>query len=215
MRFVGIDPATATGIVAIGEDGKLIGWLETKAKGETSTTRINDNLNNVFRFLVPNDVVCIEGFAMEAQHDTNKVSSGHNWAARLATDRKVGGFEVATPNQLKKFVAVEEWEQDPDRPGKKRRLEGEEVKTRVQVAVSDHWGDAPPTFNIADAYVLARISEALWRVRGGKAIEDYPIYQQEVIHNILHPEVAKENKKEAKARKKKREAAKKAQATLF
>lgn len=218
IRHVGIDPASATGIVAIGEDGKLIGWKELKAKGETAAARINDTLNNVYKLLRVEDNVCIEGFAMEAAHDTNKVSSGHNWGARLAVDRRVGRFEVATPNQLKKFVDVEEYEGPK---GKRIRLDGAEVKRRVQAAVAAHWGDAPPTFNIADAYVLARIAEAIWRVNRGQSIEAYPPYQQEVLTAIMHPEIAKEKKKAARTRKKEREKAKakpaayEGQATLF
>lgn len=202
IRHVGIDPASATGIVAIGEDGKLLGWKELKAKGDTSAARINDTLNNVYKMLQKGDNVCIEGFAMEAKFDTNKVSSGQNWGARLATDRKVGKFEVATPNQLKSFVDVAEWEPNPDKPGKKRKLEGVEVKRRVQAAVTAHWGDEPPTFNIADAYVLARIAEAIWHVNAGRPLESYPIYQREVLTAIIHPEIAKEKKKAARERKK-------------
>lgn len=222
IRIVGIDPASETGFVAIGPDGKLIGWKELKAKGDTAAARINDNLNNVYKLLRADDVVCIEGFAMEAKFDTGKVASGHNWGARLAIDRKVGNFEIATPNQLKNFVMVAEWEQDPNRPGKKRRLEGKEVKRRVQEAVETHWGDKPPTFNIADAYVLARIMEAIWRVNNGQCkIADYPDYQAEVLTAIMHPEIAKEKKKQARERKKERSAkaakpdAYAGQATLF
>jgi crossover junction endodeoxyribonuclease RuvC len=204
-RHVGIDPASATGIVAIGEDGKLIGWKELKAKGDSSPARINDNMNNIYRMLREDDNVCIEGFAMEAKYDTNKVSSGHNWGARLATDRKVGRFEVATPNQLKSFVNVEEWEGPK---GKRVRLDTDEVKRRVQVAVATHWGDHPTTFNIADAYVLARIAEAIWLVNKGKSIDDYPDYQQEILKSIMFPEIAKKKKKADKAVKKKREQAK-------
>lgn len=204
MRFVGLDPATVTGIVAIGEDGKLSGWDEHRAKGDTAPARINDALNKVLRILREDDFVCIEGFAMEADYDTNKVSSGFNWAARLATDRRVGSFEVATPNQLKKFVGASEWLPNPSIPGKKRRPTTDESKQLVQEAVAAMWGDNPRTFNIADAYVLARIAEALWRVRQGKSLSDYPINQQEVITAILHPEIAKEKKKKAKQRRKER-----------
>ncbi|MFD0710593.1 hypothetical protein [Paenibacillus sp. GCM10027626] len=219
MRHVGIDPATTTGIVALDPDGKLIGWKEIKGKGDTAPRRINMIFNSVYAHLREDDNVCIEGFAMEA-FDTNKVSSGFNWAARLATDRRIGSFEVATPNQLKNFVDVSEYGPDPDRPGKKRRLKGDEVKRRVQAAVEAHWGDQPPTFNIADAYVLARIAEAIWRVNKGETfVNDYPSYQKEVLIAILHPEIAKEKKKKARERKKAREEAKAAaeekQETLF
>ncbi|MFC3768311.1 hypothetical protein [Paenibacillus sp. GCM10012303] len=205
LFFVGIDPATETGLVEIGEDGKLIGWIELKAIGKTPAARLNDNLNNIYRLLKRDSKVCIEGFALEAKFDTGKVSSGFNWAARLAIDRKVGQFDSATPNQLKNFVSVAEWEPDPERPGRKRKLEGKEVKRRVQAAVEAHWGHKPPTSNIADAYVLARISEALWRLRQGqRELGDYPDYQRDVLHAILDPAGYKAAKEATKGKRGKR-----------
>ncbi|MNJ60475.1 hypothetical protein D3C77_562100 [compost metagenome] len=129
---------------------------------------------------------------MEAKFDTNKVSTGYNWAARLATDRKVGTFISATPNQLKKFVNVEEWEGEP---GSKVRLESKEVKRRVIAAVEEHWGVKPRTENIADAYVLARIAETVCNVKRGQALSCYPKYQQEVIMAIIDPSTVKKPKK--------------------
>lgn len=201
MRHVGIDPATHTGFVAIGPDGKLIGWTEFVAKGASPPARINMILNEVYRHLKPDDDVCIEGFAMEAQYDTNKVSSGFNWGARLATDRKVGGFISATPNQLKKFVNVAEWEGEP---GSKVKLDGKEVKRRVMAAVESHWGDKPRTDNIADAYVLARIAEAVYNVKRGEELDAYPKYQQEVIMAIIDPAAAKKKKPKPKSKTNKR-----------
>ncbi|OKP97740.1 hypothetical protein [Paenibacillus sp. P46E] len=185
MRFVGIDPATHTGFVAISPNGKLAGWTEFVGKGATAPARINMIFNEVYRYLKPEDDVCIEGFAMEAKHDINKVTTGFNWGARLATDRKVGGFIIATPNQLKKFVNVSEWE---GVPGSKVRLDGKAVKRLVMAEVESRWGDKPRTENIADAYVLARIAEAVYNVKNGQDREIYPIYQQEVIWAITDPE---------------------------
>lgn len=185
MRFIGIDPATHTGFVAIGPDGKLAGWAEFVGKGKTAPARINMIFNEVYRHLKPEDDVCIEGFAMEAKHDTNKVTTGFNWGARLAIDRKVGSFIIATPNQLRKFVNVSEWE---GVPGSKVRLEGKAVKKLVMAEVEARWGDKPRTENISDAYVLARIAEAVYRVQHGQDRGSYPEYQQEVIWAISDPE---------------------------
>lgn len=198
MRFIGIDPATHTGFVAIGLDGKLIGWTELVGKGGTAPSRINMILDEVYRHLKPDDDICIEGFAMEAKHDTNKVSSGFNWAARLAVDRRGSGFIIATPNQLKKFVNVSEWE---GVPGSKVRLDGKEVKRRVMAEVEARWGDIPRTENISDAYVLARIAEAVYKVKDGYELDNYPKYQQEVIMAIIDPAAIKKQKKESKANK--------------
>ncbi|MDF9844173.1 MULTISPECIES: hypothetical protein [unclassified Paenibacillus] len=203
-RFIGIDPATHTGFVAIGSNGRLAGWTEFVGKGDTAPARINMVLDEVYRHLKPDDDICIEGFAMEAKHDTNKVSSGFNWAARLAVDRRGSSFIVATPNQLKKFVNVSEWE---GVAGSKVRLEGKAVKRLVMAAVESHWGDIPRTENIADAYVLARIAEAIYKVKQGQELEDYPQYQQEVIMAIIDPALIKKLKKESKANKRPRKPA--------
>lgn len=192
-RFIGIDPATHTGFVAIGPDGKLIGWTEFVGKGDTPASRINMILNEVYRHLKPDDNVCIEGFAMEAKYDTNKISSGFNWGARLATDRKVGTFISATPDQLKKFANVSQWE---GVPGQKVKLSTKAVKRRVIDAVESLWGDRPPTDNIADAYVLARIAEAVNDVKCcADNLGDYPPYQQDVIMAIIDPSTVKKTKK--------------------
>ncbi|MEK5477533.1 hypothetical protein NYE70_11370 [Paenibacillus sp. FSL R5-0407] len=208
MRHVGVDPATHTGFVALGPDGSLLGWTEFVGKGDSAPARINMILNEIYSHLRPDDNVCIEGFAMEAKFDTNKVSTGYNWAARLATDRKVGTFISATPNQLKKFVNVDEWEGEP---GSKVKLDGKEVKRRVMVAVEDHWGHKPRTDNIADAYVLARIAEAVYDVKSRgiagaylAALSIYPKYQQEVIMAIIDPSTVKKPKSKPKSKTNKR-----------
>ncbi|MEK5005584.1 MULTISPECIES: hypothetical protein [unclassified Paenibacillus] len=117
----------------------------------------------------------------------------------MATDRKVGGFISATPNQLKKFVNVAEWEGEP---GSKVKLDGKEVKRRVMAAVESHWGDKPRTDNIADAYVLARIAEAVYNVKRGEELDAYPKYQREVIMAIIDPGSVKKQKPKPKPKPK-------------
>jgi crossover junction endodeoxyribonuclease RuvC len=194
-RFVGIDPATNTGFVALDEKGNVLRAKELTGVKSDTPHMIRTLHDEIWRHLYQDDLVAIEGFALDAQ-DTNKVSSGCNWAARMATDRKVGAFISPRPIQLKKFVDVSEWEPDPDRPGKKRRLTGKAVKKMVMEQVELRWGYKPPTDNIADAYVLAKIAEAVHDV---KCIEenlgDYPPYQQEVIMAIIDPSTVKKPKK--------------------
>lgn len=200
MRFVGIDPATNTGFVALDPDGNLLRAKELTGSGQTTPTKVRTLHDEVLRHLRTEDKVCIEGFALEAQ-DTNKTSSGYNWAARLAVDRVIGEFISPTPGQLKKFVNVSEWIGEP---GSKKRLPGKEVKKLVIAAVYDHWGYKASTDNIADAYVLARIREAIWRVKNGQVLlQGYPVYQQEVILSLINPVINKKKPaiKKAKSRK--------------
>lgn len=184
MRFVGIDPATHTGFVALDKDGNLLRAKEITGIKADTPRMIRTLHDEVYRHLLDEDVVAIEGFALDAQ-DTNKVSSGCNWAARLATDRMIGSFISPRPNQLKKFVNVSEWIGEK---GSKTRLKGEAAKKLVIDAVAAHWGYTAATDNIADAYVLARIAKAVYEFRNGiSRLTDYPIYQQEVITAIIEP----------------------------
>ncbi|SDD27763.1 crossover junction endodeoxyribonuclease RuvC [Paenibacillus sp. UNCCL117] len=182
---------------------------ELTGAGASTPRKIRTLHDEVLRHLQKGDNVCIEGFALDAQ-DTNKVSSGNNWAARLAADRIVGAFEVAAPGQLKKFVDVSEW---TGVKGSKKRLPGPTVKKLVQQAVERIWGFRAPTDNIADAYVLARIAEALHAVKAGRDPATYPDYQREVLESIIDPDSAKKKGKTKKPGAAARGPAKRAQKT--
>lgn len=186
-RFVGIDPASRTGFVALDLNGKVLLAKEITGSGSTSVRKIRTLANEIFQHLRPNDVVSIEGFALDAR-DTNKVSSGNGWAARMAVDRVGLTYIVPPPMQLKKFVNVSNWVGEK---GSKKRLDGKTVKKLVMAAVYEHWGFKAATDNIADAFVLAKITEAVHKVKNGYPIENYPDYQQEVIIAILNPEKKK------------------------
>ncbi|MBO2943630.1 hypothetical protein JJQ72_06510 [Paenibacillus sp. F411] len=190
-RFVGIDPATKTGFIARDPDGTLLRAKEITGIKADTPRMVRTLHDEILRHLKPGDVVGIEGFALDAQ-DTNKVSSGCNWAARMATDRVIGSFVSPRPNQLKKYVNVSEWVGEP---GSKKRLKGKAAKQLVIDAVYEHWGYRAASDNIADAYVLSMIAEAVYRVRNGQQLEEYPVYQQEVIMAIIDPDTVKKPKK--------------------
>ena len=202
MRFIGIDPATHTGFVARDQDGTLLRAKEITGVQADTPRMVRTLHDEILRHLKPEDVVSIEGFALDAQ-DTNKVSSGCNWAARMATDRVIGSFISPRPNQLKKYVNVSEWVGEP---GSKKRLKGKAAKQLVVDAVYDHWGYRATTDNIADAYVLSMIAEAVYRVRNGQQLNVYPVYQQEVIMAIIDPSTVKKSKPKTSKRRGKPEA---------
>ncbi|UHA74423.1 hypothetical protein [Paenibacillus sp. 481] len=188
MRYVGIDPATKTGLVVLNSSGELLKAAELLGEGSTSVRRIRMLANEVFQKIKNGDVVCIEGFALAAR-DTNKVASGNGWAARMAVDRhELHYIEVGT-SQLKKFVNVSQWS---GQKGSKQRLSNKAVKQLVIESVFQHWGFSTKSDNIADAFVLAKIAEAVHKVNNGLSLIDfYPRYQLEVIQSILHPEKKK------------------------
>lgn len=192
-----MDPATSTGFVALDTSGNVLLAKVLTGSGSTTARKIRLLHDEVYRHLKPDDEVCIEGFALDS-FDTNKVSSGSNWAARLATDRKVGAFIVAEPSLLKKFVNVSEW---TGVKGSMTRLKGPEVKKLVMAAVESHWGYSAVSNDISDAYVLARIAEAVFEVRNGRSTQDYLPYQREVIETIMDPVSKKKKAKDKKAAK--------------
>jgi crossover junction endodeoxyribonuclease RuvC len=191
MRFVGIDPASHTGFVALDENGEILRVKELTGSGDSDASKMRTLHDEVYRHLKPDDMVAIEDFALDA-YDTNRVASGYNHASRMATDRVVGSFMKVGTGQLKKFVNVSEFEGDK---GSKTRLKGEAVKRLVIAAVEQHWDFETANNNIADAYVLARIMEAVHVVRNGKSILSYPAYQRDVINYLLDPAAAKAAKK--------------------
>lgn len=188
MRFVGVDPATETGFVALDEDGNplvetsIIGNGQKKPGGITLEQRISLE-NQLFRLLLPEDQVLKEGIA-----NGNKMlittAKIHGGLEGMIT-RKGLLLEEVAPNAVKKYVGVTGYKVVD---GKKVRLEGDEEKKAAMAAGAlQHFGYSHPNNNVVDAYIIAKICEAIHRVRHDKPLSDYLKYQQEVIQSIINP----------------------------
>ncbi len=184
-RFVGIDPATNTGFVAIDEKANVLVAESVKGngpkvKGGITVEQLVSLENQVFKLLKPKDEIVIEDTAFGTQ---NGVSTGMiHGGIRSMIHRKGLGFNLVNPTDTKKFVAVTGWTGEP---GNKRRLKDKEKKEAMAAAVKEHFGFTHKSHDVVDAYIIARISLNLYRCREFMPMIDTLPYQLEVIEKIL------------------------------
>ncbi len=156
MRFVGVDPSTKTGFVALDENGQVLRAKELTGVGAKDPKRMITLIQEVVSHIQPNDFICIEGFPFATQR---AIFAGglHHGIRNELYKRNVPYYEVA-PNAVKKFVGVTGWIGEP---GNKKRLTGKQKKIAVMDAVIEHFGFYHENDNIVDAYILAQIAKSL------------------------------------------------------
>lgn len=177
-RFVGIDPSTKTGLVALNEDGQVLIQKEIKGIGSEDPRRMVTLIDEIISQVREGDLICIEGFPYETQRAM--FAGGLHWGIRNALYRKNLNYYEVAPNAVKKFVAVSGW---TGVKGSKRRLTGPQKKQAVKEAVIGHFGFMHKSDNVVDAYILARIAREIWLE--GKEFQLLPPYQSEVIQTVL------------------------------
>lgn len=184
MRFIGLDPSTKTGFVALDESGQTLRAKELTGVGKKDPKRMITLIDEVVAHIQKDDFIVIEGFGFASQQAIQ--SGGIGWGIRMALARnQMKYFEVA-PNALKKFVNVTGWIGEP---GNKKRLKGKEKKDAVMDAVKEHFGFEHTSDNVADAYVMAQIAKSIATRKVATA------YQKEVVEGILNPQPMKKKKK--------------------
>ena len=178
---MGIDPSlTSTGVVglAFGEM-KSHQAIKSKLTGPARLVEIEEILLNSLIIHEP-ELVCLEGYGFMSKSGNVQAELGGVIRRRLYKD-KYRYIEVA-PSQVKKFAS-----------GK-----GNTQKEFMPLEVYKRWGVEFDTHDEADAYVLARIAEAILMVEEDKEnLSQYTRFQREVIAELLG---IKEKKK--KSRKK-------------
>jgi crossover junction endodeoxyribonuclease RuvC len=179
MRFIGIDPSTKTGFVALGEGGVILKQKELSGVGAQDPKRMVTLINEVVAHLKPGDIICIEGFPYSTQKAMFAGGIHHGIRNELYK-RNLKYYEVA-PNALKKFVGVTGWEGEK---GSKRRLTGPQKKKAVMQAVVDLFKFKHSSDNIVDAYILAEIAGYIWSIQNRRYCT-LSEYQAEVIQTIL------------------------------
>lgn len=185
MRFVGIDPATKTGFVALDDEGNVLVEAEVigagkKMKGGLTTAQLVSLENQIYKLLKPGDIIAIEQPAMGTQSGvtTGMIHGG----LRSMIYRKGLNFIDVNPQRTKKFVNV-------------GRVPSNEKKKVMADAALEHFGYKHPSDNVTDAYIIAKIAEAVYRVRDGlTTLASYRMYQGEVITSIVNPTAAKKPK---------------------
>lgn len=185
VRFVGIDPATTTGFVALDEHGEVLIACSIRGKGKTvkggiTTEQLVSLENQLFALLQPGDEVVKEDAAPGTQRGitTGKIHGG----IETMIYRKGLVPNIVAPNAVKKFVGVTGFKQGF---GKKVRMDQKETKAAMAEAVLQHFGFTHDSHDAVDAYVMAQIALNLYRYREFIPIMSLPSYQVEVIESIL------------------------------
>lgn len=183
-RFVGIDPSTKTGFVALGQGGEILRAKELTGIGDVDPRRMVTLIQEIISHVKPGDFICIEGFPYDTQRAMFAGGLHHGIRNELFR-RKLSYIEVA-PNAVKKFVNVTGWTGEK---GSKKRLTGPQKKKAVMKAVEEHFGFKDKSDNVVDAYIMAQIAMQLEWYKGGQEIllMDTTTYQEEVLQSILEP----------------------------
>ncbi|UOQ85678.1 hypothetical protein [Gracilibacillus salinarum] len=155
MRFIGIDPASKTGFVALDEQGQVLRAKELTGIGDKDPKRMTTLIYDIMQHIQSDDIICIEGFPFQTQKAMFAGGLHHGIRNELFR-RGLKYYEVA-PNAVKKFVNETGWTGEP---GNKKRLKGAAKKRAVMKAVQEHYGFEHPSDNVVDAYIMAHIALA-------------------------------------------------------
>lgn len=196
IRFVGIDPSTKTGFVALNEQGEVLKAKELTGVGDEDPYRMATMIDEIMDHVHQDDLIVIEGFGYASQQAVQ--NGGIGWGIRMALLRRGFKYYEAAPNAVKKFVGISGWVGEK---GHMQRLEGREKKKAVMAAVKEMYGFENKSDNIVDAFIMAKIA---WEINRQKyCIRLIPTYQEEVIQQILNPapKVKKKRRKKSGTRK--------------
>ncbi|MDV2683762.1 hypothetical protein RYX56_05495 [Alkalihalophilus lindianensis] len=182
MRYVGIDPSTKTGFVALDEEGQVQRAKELTGIGDIDPKRITTLVGEVIAHIKPGDFIAVEGFSYNSQGRGIGFQFGIGYAIRIALySRNIPYIEVS-PGQLKKFAT-----------GK-----GNTPKDKMPSPIQENWGFTDRSDNVLDAYVLARCVQAYKNFDG--MLFRLTDYQREVIETIISPQPKSKPKKKKKAK---------------
>lgn len=189
MRYVGLDPSTKTGFVALDEHGTILIAKEITGIGSQDPMRMATMIDDLMAHLQKDDIICIEGFGFASQQAIQL--GGIGWGIRMAMCRRGFKWYEVAPMALKKFCGAT-GNKGPD--GKAIKAD----KIEVAKQVLKRWNFESGSDNITDAFILAKLGEAI-----SHYIQDieftYPQFQEEVVHTILNPK-PKVKKKRKKAK---------------
>jgi crossover junction endodeoxyribonuclease RuvC len=160
MRFVGIDPSTKTGFVALDDRGMVVREKELTGVGSQDPKRMITLINEIVAHVQPEDFICIEGFPFSTQKAMFAGGLHHGIRNELYK-RQLTYYEVA-PNAVKKYVGVTGWTGEK---GSKKRLTGPQKKKAVMQAVMNDYRYQHKSDNVVDAFILAQVAFHLFVVK--------------------------------------------------
>ncbi|OMC99145.1 hypothetical protein MKX34_26525 [Paenibacillus sp. FSL R5-0636] len=178
-RFVGIDPATTTGFVALDEEGNVLVETDLRGEGKREPGGISIGMlvsleNKVYGLLKPGDIIAIEKAAFKT--DMGVTTGMIHGGLRTMILRKGLNHVDINVQHTKKFV------------NRNQRVPHSEKKSFIAAGVLEHYDYAHKSDNVTDAYIIARIAQALHQVRNGHPLDLFTSYQQHVIRAILYPD---------------------------
>lgn len=179
MRFIGLDPSTKTGFVALDENGQILRAKELTGIGDKDPLRMITLIDEVIDHMQKGDMIVIEGFGFATQQGIQL--GGIGWGVRMSLTRRGFKYHEVAPNAVKKFVSVTGFTGEV---GNKKRLTGPQKKKAVMNAVKDHYGFSSSSDNVVDAYILAQIARTIYQFNQPDFIS-CPTYQAEVVATIL------------------------------
>lgn len=166
---------------------KGIGKVEP---GGLTTEQLVSLENQLYKLLKVGDIVAIEQPAVGTQMG---VTAGMiHGGLRGMIYRKGLKYDDVNPQRTKMFV------------NRNQRVPTKEKKKFIAAGVLEHYGYEHSSDNITDAYIIAKIAEAIHRVRNGQELYSYKPYQQEVIQAIISPKAKPPKKKKDKTQLNKR-----------
>lgn len=164
IRFVGIDPSTKTGFVALDESGNVQVAKEITGIGKHDPKRMITLIDSLVRHVRANDFIVIENFGFATQQGV--MLGGFGWGIRMALMRYGLQYIEVAPGQLKKFATGN----------------GRTKKEEMIEPIEKEWGFTHKSDNVLDAYVLAQIGRSIYK----KQVKHN--YQKEVIDRVLENE---------------------------
>ena len=177
MRFIGLDPSTKTGFVALDEHGQVLKAKELKGVGSADPYRMITMIDDIAAHIQKEDIIVIEGFGFATQQGIQL--GGIGWGIRMMLARRGFKYIEVSPSQVKKFAT-----------GK-----GNTKKEDMILPMFKHWRFEHYSDNVRDAYVLAQIAKGLKTVDTNILTNEFTTYQLEVLAAINNPPIKKKKAK--------------------
>jgi len=178
VRFIGLDPSTKTGFVALNEYGQVLKAKELTGVGSEDPVRMITMIDEIAAHIQKEDIIVIEGFGFATQQGIQL--GGIGWGIRMALARRGFKYIEVSPSQVKKFAT-----------GK-----GNTKKEDMILPLFKHWGFENSSDNVRDAYILAQIAKGLKTFDTKILTNEFTNYQLEVLAAINNPPVKKKKTKQ-------------------
>jgi hypothetical protein len=140
-------------------------------------------VDEVSAFVIADSITSNEGYWLYWVLDQDDETTGmiHDGLRSMIIRKKLA-LNIVNPMQTKKYVGVTGW---TGQAGNKRRLVDKEKKAAVKESVLQLFGYTHKSHNVVDAYIIARISLNLYRMREYMPLLDTETYQVQVVTDNL------------------------------